>query len=77
MCKDLKKHYKVDVAKEVIKTDVHYKNILILGGADLEIAGNLLETYPNIENVTVVEIDEMLGYVAKKYYKTAEKAGND
>lgn len=53
---ELEDNYTVDMQKEIVNNNS--KNILIIGGGDLLIANYVLKHYPNVQKVTLCEIDK-------------------
>lgn len=68
----LQDNYTTDMVSPVISKEISYENVLILGGGDLVIATYLLENFPLISRLTMVEIDERVCEVVKTFFKTGE-----
>jgi len=45
------------MTKYVVLKDKEYENVVIIGGGDLLIASHILETYPGVKKLTMVELD--------------------
>lgn len=63
-----KDNYTEDMTREVVLPNSNYKNVLIIGGGDLLIAGYILEKFPFVEKVVVCELDERVVRVTEKYF---------
>lgn len=68
----LQDNYTKDMVSSVISSENYYENVLILGGGDMVIATYLLEKFPLISRVTMVEIDERVCEVVKNFFKIGE-----
>jgi spermidine synthase len=71
---ELEDNYTKDMTQYIVQKDIEYNEILIIGGGDLVICTYLLENYPNIKHITVVEIDDRVCEVVKKYFSSGETA---
>ena len=52
---------------ESFKTDASNKKVIIIGGGDLTAAAYILQNYPKLEQLLVIEIDEKVHEYSKKY----------
>jgi len=65
-------HYTIDLTRLVVKQDMDYDHVVIIGGGDLPIAAHILEKYPRVKKLTVCEIDDRVVEVTKKYFSMGE-----
>lgn len=65
-------HYTWDMTHGVISKDKSYDKVLIIGGGDLIIAAYILTNYPLVKKLVVVEIDERVVEVTKKFFSFAD-----
>lgn len=65
--------YSMDMAKYALNKDKVYENVIIIGGGDLLIAHQILTSYEKVKKVTVVELDEKVIEVTKKFFEFGEK----
>ncbi len=66
-------NYTVDLTRLVVQKDKTYNHLLVIGAGDMIIPTYLLEHYPGIKKLTVVEIDQRVVEVTKKYFKFCSK----
>ncbi len=73
MSDSLKDNYTKDLTRLVVLNEKKYKHILIIGAGDMIIPTYLLDNFPGIKKITVVEIDNRVVEVTKKYFKFCDK----
>jgi spermidine synthase len=56
------------MTREIVLPNKSYKNVLIIGGGDLLIAGYILEKFPLVQKVVLCELDERVVKVTEKYF---------
>lgn len=71
---ELEDNYTLDMTQYVVDKDKKYEEVLIIGGGDMVICTYLLENFPNVKHLTVVEIDQRVCEVVKNYFKLGEIA---
>jgi spermidine synthase len=69
----LEDNYTVDLTRLVITADKTYDHILIIGAGDMIIPTYILNKYPGVKKVTLVEIDDRVVENTKKYFKFADQ----
>ena len=66
-------HFTNDLTNLIMNNNCfEVENLLIFGGADLKVPYYLLENYPRLKNVTVVEIDNQAIEVSEKFMDWAQ-----
>lgn len=61
-------NYSKDIVKQVLNRDKSYKNVCIIGGGDLKVAGMILQGY-NVEKITICDIDPKITEIVKKVFR--------
>jgi spermidine synthase len=69
----LEDNYTVDLTRLVVEKENSYNHVLIIGAGDMIIPTYILDKYPGVKKVTVVEIDERVVDNTKKYFKFCDK----
>jgi len=69
-------NYTKDICNSIIKKDRIPNDILIIGGGDLIIASYILENFPEIDSITVCEIDNRVIEVSKQYFPVSSLINN-
>lgn len=64
--------YTIDLCSLVIKADVKYDHILLIGAGDMIIPDYILRNF-NVSKITLVEIDDRVIENTKKYFKFYER----
>jgi spermidine synthase len=65
-------NYTQDMSRLVLDKEQIYEHVIIIGGGDLPIAAHVLQNYPNVKKLTVVEIDERVVEVTKQFFSIGE-----
>jgi len=65
-------YYTIDMSRLVLDKEKIYDHVIIIGGGDLPIAAHILQNYPNVQKLTVCEIDAQVVEVTKKYFSIGE-----
>ena len=73
MSDTLEDNYTVDLTRLVIEKEKSYNHILVIGAGDMIIPTYILEKYPGVKKVTVVEIDDRVVENTRKYFKFCDK----
>jgi spermidine synthase len=65
----LEDNYTVDLSRLVVEKDKSYNHILIIGAGDMIIPTYILDKFPGVKKVTVVEIDDRVVENTRKFFK--------
>jgi len=65
-------NYTNDITRLVLEKEKTYEHVIIIGGGDLPIAAHVLEKYPNVQKLTVCEIDGRVVEVTKTFFEIGE-----
>jgi len=69
-------NYTIHMARLALDKNKQYDHVIIIGGGDLPIAAHVIENYPNVNKLTVCEIDERVVDVTRKFFEIGEVCNN-